>query len=239
MAILECLLDLLFPPNLACAFCGNRLTGGENGICRQCEEQITFLHEPLCGLCSKPLIQGTKGGICSECCRNTTYFDFVRAAALYQGQVRHWLYQFKYGNQKGFSYPLGQLLLRTVETNIAFIRTDLIVPVPLHKERLKWRGYNQSLLLARELEKQWGKAPVAEEVLQRIHDTTPQSQLSKEQRRSNLKDAFLVNDSQKLFGKHVLLVDDIFTTGATANSCAKALKAAGAKWVGVLVVARG
>ena len=114
---------------------------------------------------------------------------------------------------------------------------DLLIPVPLHPKRLRWRGFNQSVVLAREVSRAWN-IPLDPAVLVRSKETPPQTQLSEEDRRRNVRDAFTLNPAKSVAGKTVLLVDDIYTSGATVNACSRALLGGGVKEVQVLTLAR-
>ena len=114
---------------------------------------------------------------------------------------------------------------------------DTIVPVPLHPKRLRWRGFNQAVLLGREVSRLW-RIPMDPFILSRSRETPPQTQLAEEERRRNVRRAFAPNPEKSLEGKSLLLVDDVYTSGATVNECSRALLRAGAKEVHVLTLAR-
>jgi ComF family protein len=145
------------------------------------------------------------------------------------------VHQFKYRGDFSLDRPLGGLLATVLETSGRDFLPDLIVPVPLHLSRLRQRGYNQSLLLARVLGRRWRK-PVPGRLLVRLRPTSPQQGLKAVQRRLNLKGAFATRSA--LAGQKVLLIDDVMTTGATARECSRTLLSAGAGEVVVAVIGR-
>jgi len=200
--------DLLFPP--VCVGCG---TYGSL----------------LCGKCRSKL---TPVGCVAK---DTGIIDSIHSVYAYDGAMRQAILQFKYSNVKALSVPLGRLMKRYVDSNP--LPVDTLVPVPLHIRRLRQRGYNQSLLLALQLGRLTA-LPVVDGALARRKNTVPQvstSGLSARQR--NVSNAFVCR-GRRLAGRHVLLIDDVCTTGATLAACAAALKSAGAASVRGLTLAR-
>ena len=174
--------------------------------------------------------------LCEPCQHRRPPFAYARAATLYRDAVREALHAFKFGGKTGLCRPLGDLLADAGQTLLPEPRMDCLVPVPLHPARESERGFNQSLLLARRLARRWG-LPV-EKALRRVRPTRPQTDLSAGERRANVRGAFVIRRA-RVAGARVLLIDDIFTTGATAAECARVLLAeGGARAVGVLTVAR-
>jgi ComF family protein len=145
--------------------------------------------------------------------------------------------RFKFRGAARLAKPLGTLLAEYRDPEFPFLEFDLLVPVPLHRQRLRERGFNQSLLLARRIA-QVHSLPVDATTLQRVRYTQPQTELSGPERRKNIRQAFAVARTTSISGKRVLLIDDVFTTGATVQECAKTLLKAGAKRVDVLTLAR-
>jgi ComF family protein len=158
----------------------------------------------------------------------------VRAKYFFEGVVRQAIHLFKYRGARYLLATLSSLLLESVEPQ--FLESDAVVPVPLHRDRLKERSYNQSQLLATEVSKTLGII-LADNYLIRTRSTEPQMQLPAERRTANVRGAFSCVD-RSLDGKNVLLVDDVFTTGATLNECAIALKKAGVAGVWAVCIAR-
>jgi ComF family protein len=219
------LLDLLLP--LRCLGCGRE---GEL-ICSSCRQSLPRVRLPLCQRCGDTVSEGT---LCRSCLNYPLTIDGIRSVFLFQGTVRQAILQLKYKHLKSVSTPLAQLLADFLDTHP--MKGETIVPVPLHRKRLRQRGYNQASLLAKELSVLVG-LPVAEDVLIRVRDAVPQARArSALERRQNVKDAFACH--QGLEGKQVLLIDDVCTTGTTLDACATALKSAGASSVWGLTVAR-
>jgi len=164
-------------------------------------------------------------------------FTYARSAASYEDTLRDALRAFKFAGRRALAVPLGDLLVEMSLSCLPLPPPDLLVPVPLHPRRERERGFNQALLLARRLGRGWG-VPVGAGVLARAAATRPQTDLTAEERRANVRDAFALRRPDQVEGRHVLLVDDIFTTGSTAGACALRLREAGAAAVGVITVAR-
>ena len=170
-------------------------------------------------------------------------FAAARAWACYpreesaQHPLRHVVQKYKYGRKISLGKPLGRLMALGCEEFLSEFRPDLIVPVPLHAKRLRWRGFNQSLLLARQVSLAYG-VPIDPFVLQRRKETAAQTQLPEDDRRRNVRGAFALDPDKSVKDKTVLLVDDVYTSGATVNECSSTLKRAGAKEVYVLTLAR-
>jgi len=217
-------LNLLFPP--FCLGCGRE---GEF-ICFHCRPSLPYLQPPLCPRCGAPL------PIEPCLCKGTKWeIEGIRSPFRFEGLIRDAIHQFKYQNLKTLAPPLAALL----EEYLHFhpLPIEVIIPVPLHPKRLRQRGYNQAELLAGELAK-LTRLPLMKQSLRRKRDTPPQIQAtSAEERRANVADAFTCQDGQ-IQGKQVLLIDDVCTTGATLDACAKALKVSGATLVWGLTLAR-
>ena len=219
-------IDFFFPRY--CVGCGR--VG--DFLCSSCYQKLPRLLPPFCRKCGKP---ESSGGLCPTCWGWQTEIDGIRSPFRFDGAVRRAVHELKYHNLKAISGCLAELLVAYLQANS--VTGEILVPVPLHPRRLRQRGYNQSSLLAREL----GKLtilPVIEDCLFRSKDSLPQAKTATvEDRRSNVANAFACRD-QRLSGRHVLLVDDVCTSGATLEACAAALKATGAISVWGLTLAR-
>ena len=165
------------------------------------------------------------------------HFKVHRSSGLYEGTLKEAIHTFKYGGVFPLVRVFGDLLQSTFQTLSQDYPVDVMIPVPLHIRRLRERGFNQALLLVKELNRRIG-IPYEERVLKKIKDTPVQIALKKRERRKNLKGVFQVKDTETIKGKSVVLVDDVYTTGATVNECSRALLKAGAERVAVLTVAR-
>jgi ComF family protein len=219
-----------------CLFCG--VAVGESAaqaVCPDCEGQIAWVASPLCTCCGR-VFQDSDGGdrLCGDCLTDPPPFERARAAALYEGPVAEAVKRFKFSRRLAF-LPLMQNWLQAPHCLELATGADLIAPVPLHPRRLKQRGFNQSWLLAQAFPGE----RLGREAVVRVRHTVPQVTLKNPgERRENVKGAFAVPEPTLVKGKKVLLVDDLFTTGATARECARVLKRAGAARVEVLTAAR-
>ncbi len=213
--LLEAFYDLLFPPR-----------------CLGCEEQILSSRPPLfCASCRAKLILFTPSNIPESTFPFTAYSLFV-----YQEPVRSLIHQLKFeGSLAGLS--TFAVLAQQARAAEMLREPDLILPVPLHRSRLRWRGFNQAVLLAKACFPCW-KDRIRADLLQRHKKTVPQLGLSGAERRCNLAGAFSLCKPQAVRGKRILLVDDVFTTGSTLRECAEVLRAAGAAEIAAFTVAR-
>jgi ComF family protein len=230
------LLDLVFPR--PCAGCGGRAGNEFRYLCWNCLTKIGFIEPPYCLLCGNPAAGALPDRyVCSTCKQHKPFFDCARSAALYSGLVKEIILDFKYRGAVWLGPDLGQLIYACLQTHFRAPNIDRIVYVPLHKSRERQRTYNQSLLLAKELAGLLGNR--ADDCLVRTRPTESQTHLTSAERADNVRGKFAVKGQHDLKGQRVLLVDDVMTTGATVNECARVLKKAGAQEVLVLTVARG
>lgn len=241
--MLSSLLDILLPKNCPLCFGVNVSTRPDKtspeeeagGLCRACAFDFKKITEPMCTLCGTPFVTGIgENHLCAECIsKKRIPFIKVRSALYYThntpGAIRLFKYHGLFALRPAFAEFIRPILFEFKDTN-------LIVPVPLHKSRLRHRGFNQSLMLARIVSKQL-KKDLDYTTLKRTRQTRAQTGLKGEERRRNVKGAFQVKDSSVFKGKRVLLVDDVYTTGATITECARTLKRAGAE-ISVLTLAR-
>lgn len=231
------LVDILYPPR--CFACLRRTD--ELGLCRTCSSQVSWLPSSMCQVCGIPFLGAQqREHTCSRCLAIRPSYDRARACAEY-GDLEHGasplaiaLHRYKYGRDVTLATPIARILADRCPLPAGH---EVLVPVPLHVDRLRWRGFNQALLLARDLARR-RRLPVAPSALQRNRPTRPQVGLNERERRRNLTGAFSVADGRMVRGRSVLLVDDVLTTGATVEECARSLRRAGARRVDVLVLAR-
>lgn len=236
LAWLAPLLDLVFPP--LCPVCERRLDHhGRDPLCTLCWEAFPRLRPPICARCGRPLPGLSPGEACEVCRRAPPPFAYARAVAAYRNGMREAIHRFKFGGRVALARPLGDLLADEGGLDLPVEGIDGIVPVPLHPRRQAERGFNQAELLARRLARRW-RRPLLPRLLVRARPTRPQTELDEAERRRNVREAFRVLDPEAVAGRHLLLVDDVLTTGSTAAEASRALLAAGARMVGVLVVAR-
>lgn len=229
--MIKALADILFPP--VCVLCDKR--SHEKGFCDTCsalleEKRVTG---PLCVRCGTPFVSPKAiDHECGRCLDESPSFASARSAFIYEGSVLEAVHRFKYAGDTSLAGPIARAILGSLDISGPF----LIVPVPLHTSKLKKRGFNQSLLIAREISKLTGE-PLEFRRLKRTRDTGQQVGLKADQRRENVAGAFTLLDESMFKGRKVLLVDDVATTGATLNECSKVLKKAGAE-IFALTVAR-
>jgi len=225
-------LDLLFPP--LCIGC--RASVAEAGFCADCWRGITFLDGPGCACCGIPFPVALEGeNLCAACLAKPPAFDSARAIMAYNDNSRGAILGLKHADRLDLVPGFARWLGRTGRQTLA--RCDLVVPVPLHPWRLWQRRYNQAAELGRALAKDWNL--IFDPVLVRSRATPSQGAMaSAKARRRNVQRAFQVPDPARVAGKSLLLLDDVMTTGATVEACARALKRAGAARVHVLVLAR-
>ncbi len=234
-AALGGLLNAVLPPR--CLRCGADVAQS-GALCPDCWDGLTFLSDPQCQRCGVPFeTEPAEDAICGACAARPPVFDRARAVFAYDDASRDLILGFKHSDRTDAAPGLGRWLCRAGE---GLIRSaDVIAPVPLHHWRLVRRRYNQSALLARSVARRTG-VPVVYDLLRRDRATPSQGGLGRGARRRNVANAFSVSARRRGFvsDRRVLLVDDVLTTGATAESCARALTQAGAAAVDVLTVAR-
>jgi ComF family protein len=206
-------------------------SAGPELLCSSCQQQIEYIRPPVCNLCGRPEATSRR---CPSCHGIPLKIDGIRAVGYLEGPLRTAIHRFKYSNVRGLAVPLGRL---AAEALLRYdLSVDTIVPVPLHPQRLRERGYNQASLLAAEIGKP-GNLAVVDDVLVRVKSTMPQVGLSAKRRRENVREAFCCT-STVLQGHSVLIVDDVCTTGATLEACCLALREVGVGLVWGLVLAR-
>ena len=216
-------LDFLFP--FQCLGCGRE----GKVFCPDCEVRLPRLTAPYCPICSRP----NSVGLCHGCRTTPLCLEGIRAPYTMEGPVRESVHQLKYHQVRAAAPVLGRLMAQHFLSSPLPI--DFLVATPLHKRRLRQRGYNQSILLAREVGKQVG-LPVWEELLIRTRDSAPQVRLSRAERARNVEGSFECTRSVE--GASILMIDDVATTGSTMSACGEALKRYGARSVWGLVLAR-
>lgn len=214
MKILTRVLDLFFPP--ICGFCGKLNT---KYICNECEKIVNL--EAINKIDSY----------------NKNYNRHLYIFK-YEGIIREKIIDYKFNNRVYLYRTFTEAVLKN-EENIKFIEQyDFLIPVPIHKERKKVRGYNQSELIARILADEIGKIKLQVDILKKDKNIVAQSTLDKKQRSENIKGVYKVINKQKIIDRKILLLDDIYTTGSTANECSKVLKEAGCTEVGIITIAK-
>ncbi len=233
---IERLLQFFIPPQ--CPFCQKFLPEGEKGICTDCLSEIHWIEPPFCSLCGTPYVsQGIMDHPCGGCSTKKRYFTIARSIGAYEGSLREAIHRWKYEGKTFLTPYFGQQMVEGLSRYWDPKEVDLLIPVPLHKNRLRERGFNQALLLVREIHSRTG-IPYLKRTLRKRKPTPPQVNLSGLERERGVKGAFEITAGDKIVEKSILLIDDVYTTGATVNECAKVLLEAGAKRVDVLTLAR-
>lgn len=230
------LLRTIYPP--VCLLCGDDgmvIDGDVRDLCESCHEALQ-LNEQGCLRCGIPLQQA--GGVCGSCLKKPPPFDSLLTPYLYREGIKDLLIALKFNQKLSHARLLGELMSERFTDHLATVDVlpDAIVPVPLHAKRQRERGYNQSLELIRPLAKRL-KIPINHRLVVRKMATTKQTKLSADERRRNLKGAFAVRDGFRV-PRHLVIFDDVVTTGTTVTELAKTLKRAGAERVDVWAVAR-
>jgi ComF family protein len=237
-ALLRRVVNLILPAD--CAGCGAELAGAAAPFfCGACWARLEPIRGPVCPRCGQPFpsefaLTYSPRHVCGPCRLRPPAFTEARSLFVYAPPLRDAIHLLKYRGKVALAGTLGDLMAEAYEPPAGL---EVIVPVPLHAARLRDREFNQSLLLADRLRRRLG-LPVSPMGLVRLHATAPQTELSRSARLKNLRRAFAVADRDRLAGKTVLLVDDVFTTGTTVNECAKALRKAGSGDVFAVTLAR-
>jgi ComF family protein len=228
--------DILFP--LSCLACGAGLKGCQDiSFCQVCLQNVRLIRAPFCTTCGKPFDNSTgENHLCGYCLKHEWNFTRARAVVCYQAPVAEAVKVFKYSG-KMHGLETFAALTRQYYLHHPLPEPDLILPVPLHPKRLRKRGFNQALVLGRKLFP-GSKERIDPHVLERHKWTCPQTGLKGAERRRNVKNAFRVKNTEKIKNKKVLLVDDVLTTGATVNECARILLKSKAADVEVFTFAR-
>ena len=232
---LQRILGLFFP--VTCIACGKDLPGDDYyRICDGCTTKIRLVEGLFCRKCGRPLPDG--GAHCFDCRKKgRSHYEYARSAGVYEGLLRELIHKFKYQNKDYLDRLLGKMLIDAAERHKIIPETDAIIAVPLHWTKRMRRGYNQAGLLALRVAGHFGK-PLIKRAVVRKKMTKTQIGLTREKRFENMKDSFAVRDAEAVRNKRILLIDDVCTTTATIDHCARALKKAGAKSVFALTLAR-
>lgn len=233
-AIKNTVLDMIFPRR--CVVCDCALGMSEQGVCKKCSCLVHKIKPPYCMKCGKQ-IKNDEDIYCNDCREVHHYFDEGRSLFLYDDAMKRSMYRFKYNGRYEYAdYYAGQLSL-AFSDYLMRLKPDVLIPIPIHKTRLKKRGYNQSGLICRVLSKQI-KIPMTDQLLIRVDETAKQKNLNVSERQNNLKKAFKTTQNDVKLSTAVL-IDDIYTTGATIDAAAACLKRAGVQRVYYLCVCSG
>jgi len=230
-------MDMVFPR--ACAGCGQAVGEEAGYLCWNCISRIRVIQRPFCDICGCPYEGSVENVfVCSYCSRKRPYFDMARSAVHYTGIVQKLVQDFKYHSATWLAGDLASLMIVCMKAHFPEFQVQVIAPVPLHPARRRERSYNQANLLAGRIAASLDR-PAWANAIDRVRQTKSQTHLTAQERRANVIEVFSVGKANRFDGLNVLLVDDVMTTGATLNDCARALKADGARTVAALTVARG
>jgi ComF family protein len=236
--VLRGLVDVFYPPR--CVLCAAPLSRAEQCLCERCRARLPLLRGARCPRCARPI--RTYGGTDQLCgaCRLHPHglLDSIAAAGEYDGALRELIHLYKYARYQFLSRELATLMLQQPAVVHLLGHADWLVPIPLHWTRTRWRGFNQARELSRHLAAATATGVLPDADFRRRRRTAPQVQLNAAGRAANMHGAFSVRNPTRIVGRRLLLVDDVYTTGATAAECARALRRAGAVGVSLLVVAR-
>lgn len=231
-------LGFIYPE--VCQICGDERATVEDGfVGLECWKRVRFIEQPYCSRCGLPFSgEITNSFTCGNCHDLDLAFRSARSAAIFNDFLKHVLHLYKYNRALWFEPFLADLLIRRAAAALHEEGCDLIVPMPLHRHRRREREFNQAERLSQRLSCHT-KIPMNAGLLERVKPTLTQTHLDRAARAENVRGAFALRPGVRLQGQRVVLVDDVLTTGATTNACAKVLRAAGAGEVSVWTVARG
>ncbi|MEP7015711.1 MAG: ComF family protein [Verrucomicrobiota bacterium] len=233
---LSAFLSLLYPP--VCTICATGVPAGQH-LCDECEAKTTPIVPPFCAVCSEPFPGAiTEAFTCANCAHRKIHFDAAVAVYRSRGIVRHVIHEFKYSHQMHLRHIVARWLGEALnDVRLRGRHFDVLVPVPLHPARKRERGFNQAALLAKLLSARMSIQ--SRPLLERVRYTTTQTAFDRAERMENLHNAFRLRENMNVRGLHVLLIDDVLTTGSTLSECARVLKEAGAVSVHAVTAARG
>lgn len=228
------LLNLLYPPR--CPVCETILLPSEGQICMRCRKELPYVGEPFCMCCGKPILNPSME-YCPDCLRRRHHFEEGRAVFLYEKGIRLSVNRLKFQNRRSYVPFYGECLYHLFLQMQPIWRADCLVPIPMHPKKRALRGYDQAVLLARSLSG-YSRLPACEDLLVRKRFTESSKKLGRAERRKNLRGVFGIREGAAIPGS-VILIDDIYTTGATMDEAALALRKAGVKRVFFLALCIG
>ncbi len=234
MKITDVMLDMVFPRH--CPVCDDILPFGGGLICDDCREKTLFVTEPRCMICGRKLDSDRKE-YCRDCLNVRHPFDRAVSVFIYNDALQEAVFRFKYGGRREYASFFAESIFRYLGREISSFMAEALIPVPIHRDKLKTRGFNQAGLIAGRLSALTG-IPVEKDLVIRVKATRPQKGLNREERRKNLKRAFKLTRNDVKLTK-VIIIDDIYTTGSTVDEMSLLLKRAGVSEVYVVTVCSG
>ena len=229
------LFNLFYPEFPKCSVCSKEFEADKVDLCSNCIAKINFVYENYCIKCGKVVAENEE--FCVDCQQYDRFFDQARAVGIYDEGLKEYIKLFKYQNQRHLAESLAQLMVIYINRFYQVKEFDLITYIPVHSNRLEERGFNQAYLLAKEISLYF-KIEL-KTLLSRLESTIKQSKLSKRDRINNLKDKFKVVSPKEVSNKNILIVDDIYTTGATVNQASKILLNNEANNIKIITIATG
>lgn len=238
--IVEEVISMIYPKR--CPLCGEIIKGDQKLACDSCYEELEYIEEPRCKCCSKAIEQ-EESEYCYDCNRKEFYFESGVALWNYSSQMKQSLAKFKYHNRREYGEFYGEEFVKIYGDALMNLEPDALIPVPIHWTRYIKRGYNQAAVIANQIGKRL-HIPVVEDLLIRTKKTIAQKHLDDKERERNLQGAFAISEKWKKIEHNmecVVIIDDIYTTGSTINTCAKILMQQGIKeiYFGVLCIGSG
>ncbi|SKC55931.1 ComF family protein [Maledivibacter halophilus] len=235
---IDTLLNFIFPRNIYCILCGRPIDRDEEySICHKCKLKLKFIGGKTCNKCGKPINDLYIDEICHECISNLHFFTKAISCIEYDDLSKKIIYDLKYNKKRYIAYHIAEIIYdRLVDEKINSI--DMIIPVPLHPAKERARSFNQVNIIGRHLSRM-ANIDLDNKTLIRSKHTITQNKLTKEERRKNLEDAFKVAKRNGIINKNILIIDDIYTTGATINQCSRVLIENGAQNIYAATFATG
>ncbi|MDX2082533.1 MAG: ComF family protein [Rickettsiales bacterium] len=238
-AYLKIILTIIFPSH--CLYC-QKIISAEGLFCSECWQKLQFITTPKCAICCNPFktesAKNNNNLICAKCLQKKPSYDKAIVIFCYNQIIKKIIGDFKYRDKTYIAKKLSKFFSQKIISEIG--AADFIIPIPLHKKKLSFRKFNQSLLLCQTLATIFPKTKLYPDFLLRIKNTTAQVKLKKRPREKNLNNAFILNPNYRdiIKGKNIILVDDVITTGTTIEACSKVLKKSQAQSVTILAIAK-
>ncbi|TCO76474.1 ComF family protein [Marinisporobacter balticus] len=235
---IDTVLNFIYPRNIYCILCGKSIEKTEKySLCNACREKIKFIDDHSCEKCGKPLAELYFQSKCPDCIKTNHAYTKGFSCVEYDDYTKKLVHKLKYKNDRYLSYHMAEMMIEKLQKQ-GVEDIDLIIPTPLHKKKERKRGFNQAYLLAKYI----GKAmnlKVDRKSLIKAKETQSQNQLSKDERKNNLKDAFYVVSKDAFKDKKILIIDDVYTTGSTMNACSEEILKAKPRGIFIMSFATG
>lgn len=235
---IDTFLNFIYPRNIHCILCNDPIDRDElYSICAECKKKLKLVYGKTCVKCGKPLDELYIIDRCHDCINSSHYFTKAVSCLEYEDLAKKIIYDLKYHKKRYISYHIAKIMYDRLLCN-DIDSFDMIMPVPLHKDKERERGFNQAYLICKYISKMT-EIEVNSKSLIRVKNTITQNKLTKEERRENLEDAFKIINKDNIDNRCILLIDDIYTTGSTVDQCSKVLIENGAADVYVATFATG